>query len=77
MKTKNFARSAATSLLLTLGFLSSTLWGQVNCQNSSINVTTYHNDNCRTGQNLQETSLTTANVNKTSFGRLFYYPVQG
>jgi hypothetical protein len=70
MKTKHVARSAVTSLLLTLVFLSCTSLGQ-------LSVTTYHNDNSRTGQNLQETSLTTANVNKTSFGRLFYYPVKG
>src|SRR4029077_17545690 len=42
-----------------------------------VSVTTYHNDNSRTGQNLLETTLTTANVNKTSFGRLFYYLVKG
>jgi hypothetical protein len=33
-------------------------------------VLTYHNDNARTGQNLTEQILTTANV-KTSFGKLF------
>ncbi len=37
---------------------------------------TYHNDNARTGQNLTEQTLTTANV-KTSFGKLFEDSVDG
>jgi hypothetical protein len=44
---------------------------------SGTNVTTYHNDNARTGQNLSETMLTVSNVNSSSFGKLFVISVDG
>jgi len=44
---------------------------------SSVNVVTYHYDNLRTGQNLNETTLTTANVNSTKFGKLGAFTVDG
>ena len=38
---------------------------------AQVSVTTYHNDNARTGQNLNETLLTPANVNVSQFGKLY------
>ncbi len=44
---------------------------------SSVDVVTYHYDNLRTGQNLQETILTPANVNSSKFGKLGELAVDG
>lgn len=53
---------------LCLGF--SMAWGQNN-------VLTQHNDNTRSGLNANETLLTPANVNASSFGKLFTQNVDG
>jgi hypothetical protein len=38
---------------------------------------TFHDDNMRSGQNLNETVLTTSNVNSAQFGKLFTYSLDG
>jgi hypothetical protein len=63
------AVSSATSQTVTL---------TVNAvQTSSVNVLTYHNDVARTGQNLNETTLTTANVKSANFGIVGNMSVDG
>jgi hypothetical protein len=66
-------RSTLTELLVLLAaaFAPALLSGQ------NVSVTTWHNDNARTGQNPQETILTTANVNSKTFGKLFSDPIVG
>src|SRR5262249_20560652 len=46
-------------------------------QSQGVNVLTHHNDNSRSGANTGETILTTANVNSTTFGKLFSDGVDG
>jgi len=58
-----------------VGFLATLLF--IGMAHAQVNVTTYHFDNSRTGQNTQETTLTPANVNSTQFGKLYSVAVDG
>jgi hypothetical protein len=44
---------------------------------AQVSITTHHNDNARTGQNISEFALTPANVNANTFGKLFSHPLDG
>jgi hypothetical protein len=57
-------------LVILLAFLSSFGFAQVS-------VLTRHNDNSRTGQNLNETYLNTSTVNVSNFGKIFSRSVDG
>jgi len=44
---------------------------------TTADVVTYHNDDARTGQNLNEVILTPSNVNSSSFGKLNFFSTDG
>jgi len=69
------ARRLAAGLLVVATFPgpAQALAGQA----KAVHVTTQHNDNSRTGANLDETILTPANVNEAMFGKVFTMPVDG
>jgi hypothetical protein len=68
---------ATLAAIFALGFAVFTRPPVRSSASSFAGVLTYHNDNLRTGANLDETILTPANVNADDFGVLFSDPVDG
>lgn len=69
----DFLRSLSAIFLVALAFS----LGRTDANAGPVSVLTQHNDNARTGANLGETQLTTANVNAKTFGKLFSREVEG
>jgi len=63
--------------LARLTLIASLCLGGMTVFAQSVSVTTWHNDNSRTGKNVSETRLTVSNVNSSGFGKLFAYKVDG
>jgi hypothetical protein len=72
VRIKSLAASLTVLLITAFATLPPAAHGQ-----GFTGVFTQHNDNARTGQNLNETILTTANVKASKFGKVFSYPVDG
>jgi hypothetical protein len=66
-------------LFLALGFTSclSSKTPSANSGTVALDMVTFHNDNARTGQTLNETVLTPANVQTPGFGKLAFLTVDG
>ncbi len=73
------ARLVKATLLLVVATITLILAEVGSAQTPAVLVPmlTYHNDNTRVGANTNESVLTPANVNVSSFGRLFTYTVDG
>jgi len=73
---KNSLRSMFAVELAAIVVFAIAVFGGIGVD-AQVNVVTSHNDIARTGQNLNETILTPADVNPTQFGKLFSQPVKG
>lgn len=58
-------------------FLLTFLMALAGAPRAQVNVTTYHNDISRSGQNTREVYLNPGNVSSSTFGKLFTVPVDG
>ena len=73
MRSYFHARSQA---LLTLAAVLGIVFGTA-ISRAQMNVTTWHNDVGRTGQNIEEKVLTPSNVTKNTFGKICSAAVDG
>jgi hypothetical protein len=74
---KGTLRNAIFGIVVLMAAIITISVAEVSNTTGSVNVTTYHNDNLRSGQNLHETILTQALVQQSTFGKLFSQPVDG
>jgi hypothetical protein len=70
-------RAALPAALIVLGLVAAAGRAAATPTPAPINILTFHNDNMRSGLNPLETKLTPSNVNVSTFGKLFSYPVDG
>ena len=73
MNTSSLNRSTQRLILMC----ALVIGGSAEIANGQVTVTTHHNDNSRTGQNLSEPVLNISNVNVNTFGKLFSRAVDG
>src|SRR5947209_1311105 len=77
MQKQAMARANIRILVALALALSCAIISPLQPQAEAQSVLTYHNNNARTGQNLNERILTPSNVNVNTFGKLFVIPVDG
>src|SRR5437899_350287 len=76
MSTVMHARFRAVAFLAAAG-LAVMLTTRTVTSLTGTDVVTYHNDVARTGQNLNESTLSPATVSVSTFGKLAVFPVDG
>jgi hypothetical protein len=69
--------AAVTDSVGTISSNVATLTVNAGTSSSGIDVVTYHYDNLRSGENINETTLTPANVKVSTFGKLGEFAVDG